>query len=69
MENYRSATFDYSEAIRIKPKDGQAYYKRGLANQDAKDYSYCKDFKIAFSLGIDDARSLAENCGPTPPKK
>lgn len=69
MENYRSATYDYSEAIRIKPKDGQAYYKRGLANQDAKDFSYCKDFKIAASLGIDDAKSLAENCGPPPPKK
>ena len=69
MENFRSATYDYSEAIRINPKDGQAYYKRGLANQDAKDFSYCKDFKIAASLGIDDAKSLAENCGPPPPKK
>lgn len=69
MENFKSAMYDYSEAIRIKPKDGTAYYKRGLANQDAKDYSFCKDFKIAASLGIEDAKSLAENCGPPPPKK
>lgn len=68
MENFRSATYDYSEAIRIRPKDGQAYYKRGLANQDAKDNSFCKDFKIAISLGVEDARALAEACS-TPPKK
>ena len=68
MENYRSATYDYGQAIRIKPKDGTAYYKRGLANQDAKDNSACKDFKTAASLGCEDAKSLADNCG-TPPKK
>lgn len=68
MENFRSATYDYSEAIRIKPKDGQAYYKRGLANQDAKDFSFCKDFKIASTLGIEEAKALAEGCGPPPPK-
>ncbi len=69
MENFRSAMYDYSEAIRIKPKDGQAYYKRGLANADSKDFSHCKDFKIAFSLGVEEAKSLAENCGPPPPKE
>jgi tetratricopeptide (TPR) repeat protein len=69
MENYKSATYDYSEAIRIKPKDGMAYYKRGLANQDAKDNSFCKDFKMAAALGVEDAKSLAENCTPPPPKK
>ena len=69
LEKFTSAIYDYSEAIRIKPKDGQAYYKRGLANQDTKDYSYCKDFKIAASLGIEEAKSLAENCGPPPEKK
>lgn len=63
MENFKSAIYDYSEAIRIRPKDGIAYYKRGLANQDAKDNSACKDFKIAVSLGIDDAKLLAEGCG------
>ena len=69
MENYRSATYDYSEAIRIKPKDGLGYYKRGLANQDAKDNSACKDFKIAASLGYEDAKSLAESCSTPAPKK
>ncbi len=68
MENFRSAMYDYSEAIRIKPKDGLAYYKRGLANSDSKDFSHCKDFKIAASLGMEEAKSLAENCGPPPPK-
>lgn len=69
LENYRSAMYDYSEAIRIKPKDGQAYYKRGLANADSKDFSHCKDFKIAASLGVEEAKSLAENCGTPPPKE
>jgi hypothetical protein len=69
MENFRSACYDYSEAIRIKPKDGLAYYKRGLANQDAKDNSACKDFKMAASFGLEDAKSLAESCNPPPPKK
>lgn len=69
MENFRSATYDYSEAIRIKPKDGLAYYKRGLANQDAKDNSACKDFKMAASLGYEDAKSLADGCSTPTPKK
>lgn len=69
MENDRSATYDYSQAIRIKPEDGLAYYKRGLVNQDAKDYSFCKDFKIAASLGIEEAQALAKDCGPPVPKK
>lgn len=69
MENYKSAAYDYGQAIRVKPKDGLAYYKRGMANQDAKDNSACKDFKIAASLGNEDAKSLAENCGTPPPKK
>lgn len=69
MENYRSAMYDYSEAIRIKPKDGQAYYRRGLANADSKDFSHCKDFRMAASLGVEEAKSLGENCGPPPEKK
>lgn len=66
MENYKSAMYDYSHAIRIRPKDGNAYYKRGLANQDAKDGSACKDFKMAAALGVDDAKTLAENCSTAP---
>lgn len=69
IQNYKSAMYDYSEAIRIRPKDGNAYYKRGVANADAKDDSACKDFKIAASLGIEDAKPLAEACTlPKPPK-
>ncbi len=66
MQNLNSAIYDYSEAIRIKPKDGMAYYKRGLANQDGKNKSVCKDFKMAASLGIEEAKSLAEGCNPKP---
>lgn len=71
MENYKSAVYDYSQAIRIKPKDGIAYYKRGLDNQDAKDNSACKDFRMAVSLGVDDAKALADGCNAAaaPPKK
>lgn len=70
MENLKSAAYDYSEAIRLKPTDGLAYYKRGLANQDAKDNSACKDFKMAASLGIDDAKSMIDgSCAPAVPAK
>jgi tetratricopeptide (TPR) repeat protein len=68
MENFKSASYDYSEAIRIKPKDPVAYYKRGIANQDAKDNSACKDFKMAASLGYEEAKALAEGCNPPPAK-
>lgn len=62
MLNNNSAIYDYTEAIRIKPKDGMAYYKRGLANQDGKNKNVCKDFKMAASLGIEEAKPLAEGC-------
>jgi len=68
LQKFRSANYDYSEAIRIKPKDGAAYYKRGLLNQDAKDNSACKDFKIAASLGFEDAKALADGCNAPPPQ-
>ncbi len=69
MENDRSAMYDYTQAIRIKPQDGLAYYKRGLANMDSKDFSHCKDLKMAASLGIEEAKAVADNCGPPPDKK
>ena len=69
LENLRSAIYDYSEAIRIRPKDGMAYYKRGLANQDAKDNSACKDFNMAVAYGVEDAKGLAEACAPKSKKK
>lgn len=68
LQNYKSAAYDYSEAIRIKPKDGLAYFKRGLANQDSKDGSACKDFKMAVSLGVEDAKAMVEGCTPPKPK-
>ena len=39
-----------------------AYYKRGLANQDQKSKTTCSDFKMAASLGIEDAKPLADGC-------
>jgi tetratricopeptide (TPR) repeat protein len=62
MNNFRSAIYDYSEAIRLKPKDGTAYYRRGLAKQDAKDATACTDFKIAATLGNEEAKMQAQGC-------
>ena len=62
MQNLISAEYDYSQAIRLKPKDGLAYYKRGIVTQEKKDGQSCKDFKIAASLGYEDAKSLAAGC-------
>ena len=62
MQNLNSAIYDYSEAIRIKPADGMAYYKRGLACQDIKGSTSCKDFKMAASFGIEEAKGLADGC-------
>lgn len=62
LQNFSSAEYDYSHAIRIKPKECLPYYKRGIATQDNKNNKSCKDFKIAASLGCEDAKNLAEGC-------
>jgi len=62
MNNFRSAIYDYSEAIRINPKAGNAYYLRALAKQGFKDTTACTDFKIAVSLGIEDAKMHTQGC-------
>ena len=36
-EDYKGAISDYTEAIKINPKDGDAYFNRGLAKQSLED--------------------------------
>lgn len=62
MQNLISAEYDYSQAIRLKPQEGLPYYKRGIVTQDNKNSKSCKDFKIAASLGYEDAKNLADGC-------
>ncbi|MGQ0829596.1 MAG: tetratricopeptide repeat protein [Bacteroidota bacterium] len=62
MNNLRSAIYDYSEAIRINAKEGNAFYLRALAKQEVKDATACTDFKIAASLGIEEAKMHAQGC-------
>lgn len=62
MKN-NSAIYDYSMAINCRPNDGTAYYRRALLYQELKDQSNaCKDFNIAWKLGIPEAEVPAGMC-------
>lgn len=62
MGNWKSAIYDYGQIIRIKPEDGFAYYRRGLAKQESKDKTACTDFKKAAALGNEEAADYAAGC-------
>ncbi len=62
MGNFKSAIYDYGQIIRIKPEDGFAYYRRGLAKQELKDKTACSDFKKAANLGNEEAEDYATGC-------
>jgi tetratricopeptide (TPR) repeat protein len=62
MGNPKSAVFDYSEVIRLKPEDATAYLKRALLKQEMKDKSCCKDFKKAADLGNEEASEYYKTC-------
>lgn len=62
MGNWKSAIYDYGQIIRIKPDDGFAYYRRGLAKQESKDKTACTDFKKAAALGNEEAVDYAAGC-------
>ena len=57
MGKESSAQYDYKQVIRLKPDDGEPYYKIGLylknAGQDGCDY-----FQKALDRGIDDAQDM-----------
>ncbi len=61
MDKEGAAQYDYQQIIRLKPDDGESYYKIALyrqkAGQDACDY-----FQKALDRGIDDAQSYVDDC-------
>jgi tetratricopeptide (TPR) repeat protein len=55
-KNYEKAISDYSEAIRLGPKNAATYYKRGNAYFDSKNYEKAtSDYSEAISLDPKDA--------------
>lgn len=56
LGDYRGAIADYSEVIEINPKDGEAYYLRGISKFMLKDKnSGCLDLSKAGELGYEEA--------------
>jgi tetratricopeptide (TPR) repeat protein len=64
-EAYESAIVDYNKVIDLDPENGTAFLNRGntkLSMGDKK--GACQDWKIAVSLGIDEAQDyIDEECG------
>lgn len=64
LGEFNSAVYDYTQCIRLKPTDGNAYYRRGLIKRDKLEdpEGACADFKKALSLDCYDAEEVAEEC-------
>lgn len=65
LQDYTGARDDYDKAIALDPKDGEAYYSRGMLklkylNVDDRG---CADLSMAAALGNKDALDeIEENC-------
>ncbi len=56
--NYSGAISDYSKAIEINPRYGDAYYNRGLAKRQLRDYSGAiADYNKAIEINPRDAEA------------
>ena len=56
LKQYKSAIYDYNQAITLKPDDADAYIWRGYAKYKRKKYeSACADFDMALRLKPYDA--------------
>jgi len=59
-ENFGSIT-DFTKAIEIDPKNGNAYLNRGLIRIDMKNkVDGCSDLQMALYLGIKDAKKVID---------
>ena len=54
--NYKGAIQDFNKVIKINPKNGGAYYCRGMAKAELKDYrGAMQDYNKAIEINPEDA--------------
>ncbi len=49
--NYKNAIIDFNKAIKENPKDGKAFYYRGMAKMHDGQKGFCKDLEESLNLG------------------
>jgi tetratricopeptide (TPR) repeat protein len=49
--NYKDAITSFNKAIKENPKDGKAFYYRGLAKMHDGQKGFCKDLEESMNLG------------------
>jgi hypothetical protein len=49
--NYKDAIVQLNNAIKENPKDGKAFYYRGMAKMHDKQKGFCKDLEESLDLG------------------
>lgn len=48
---YKDAIIDFNKAIKENPKDGKAFYYRGMAKMHDGQKGFCKDLEESLNLG------------------
>ena len=48
---YKESITEFSKAIKDNPKDGKAYYYRGMAKMHDGQTGFCKDLEESLTLG------------------
>tara|TARA_B100000945_G_scaffold205452_1_gene165206 strand:- start:146 stop:343 length:198 start_codon:yes stop_codon:yes gene_type:complete len=64
MGDFDGAIEDYTQVIKISPKDSDAFFNRANVKKEIGDIkSACEDWKEAANLGDEEAENLLkENC-------
>ncbi len=63
MAQIPSADYDYTNAARIRPKDGLAFYKLAqMKTEQNNSKAACDNYKKAAQLGYEDAKLSAKDC-------
>ena len=64
MGDFAGAIEDYSQVIKINPKDSDAFFNRANVKKEIGDMSgACEDWRQAVDLGDEEAaKLLKENC-------
>jgi tetratricopeptide (TPR) repeat protein len=48
---YKDAIVDFNQAIKENPKDGKAFYYRGMSKMHDGQKNFCKDLEESLNLG------------------
>jgi hypothetical protein len=51
IHKYKESIVEFNKAIKDNPKDGKAFYYRGMAKMHDKQNGFCKDLEESLKLG------------------